>query len=220
MNRKLAICLIFLALILIGCFLIYVYYGDDTCKAIRIIQTDNGTVEIVSDKCQEGLPHTTNAETIRMTQDIWDSQRQSEILIHERVHLDQKRNPQKWQEFYKRFWDYEISNTPPPDLPAEYIKTLRPNPDTRDQPWATWKQRYVFFPVYNDDSKQLRNAKILIWDKVLKNIVQKPAAWKTEFCSAHTCPHQYEHPHELSAEYLTLRAECPASDRLRKNLSF
>lgn len=208
-------------ILIISCAYLYVRYSTpiQDCTVLRRIPTENGVVEIVDDTCQEGLPHTTDSETIRMTETTWESSRQAEILTHERIHLDQKRWPAKWSEFYKHVWDYDISNIPPPDLPRSIVAELRPNPDTRHAPWATWMGRYVFFPVYGNDERPLQSATVRIWDTIKRAFVEIPADWKAEFCDSQGCPHQYEHPHELAAELLTLSSQSPAAKQLRKNIS-
>ena len=201
--------------LLVGLFAIpFMLPKNDDCAILRRIPTENGTVEIIDETCQEGLSHTTDSETIRMTEASWNSARRDEILVHERVHLDQKRYPDAWKDFYHSVWNYEISNIPPPELSQE----LRPNPDTSKEPWAIWRQRFVFFPVY-DEGRTLRHAPVKIWDMFTKSYVDIPAEWKAEFCDEAGCPHQYEHPHELAAELLTNSSQSKAASALRANLS-
>ena len=205
--------------LLVGLFAIpFMLPKNDDCAVLRRIPTENGTVEIIDDTCQEGLSHTTDSETIRMTEASWNSARRDEILVHERVHLDQKRYPEAWKDFYHRVWNYEISNNPPPELSDEVRSKLRPNPDTSKEPWAIWRQRFVFFPVY-DEGRTLRHAPVKIWDMFTKSYVDIPAEWKAEFCDEAGCPHQYEHPHELAAELLTNSSKSKAASALRTNLS-
>jgi hypothetical protein len=102
----------------------------------------------------------------------------------------------------------------PPDLPAKYVAGLRPNPDTADAPWALWRHRWLFFPNYTDVNRTLRNARVLVWDTTMKTIVDVPSAWKDIFCSDGVCPHQYEHPHELSAEYIADGSASVAANKL------
>ena len=124
---------IFCGLLLILGVVFYILYNRNTCRVIRTLRTDDGIIEIVNEECQEGLPHTTTMNIIRMTESVWNSGRSKEILKHERVHLDQKRRPHEWEEFYRSAWNYELLTSPPPDLPSVDI---RPNPDTVGKPWA------------------------------------------------------------------------------------
>jgi hypothetical protein len=200
---------------------VYVFYAfnagydpslkTEDCKILERIETEDGIIEIVDEECQEGLPHTTNANTIRMTYKRYKGAGIKELLIHERVHLDQKRNPEKWKKFYKQHWDYDILLKSP--LPGHLTKQLRPNPDTADSPWAVWRERYVFYPYLNDGT--LKNAPVHVWDLEENKEVGIPEQWKARFCDPDKgCPHQYEHPHEMSAEFITLKSRSKAASQL------
>lgn len=204
---------IVLGLVLLVAVVLFVYMSSpkDACRILQRIPTEHGTIELVDDACQEGLPHTTDAHTVRMTQTVYDSTRREEILVHERIHLAQKRDPQKWEAFYKDAWQYELFSHPPPDLPAELRSALRPNPDTSSKPWALWRGRYLFFPTFRDPPT-LRGAKVMVWDTEQKEIVEIPTEWKRAFCGD-SCPNQLEHPHEIAAEYRTLGSSSPAASR-------
>jgi hypothetical protein len=210
MNR------VYLMFILVGGLLlsawIYASVRDSQCVVLRRISTDNGVIELVAPDCFEGLPHTTDGNTIRMTEDVWNSGRREEILVHERVHLDQKRRPEAWTAFYKTEWDYDLSATSPPGL----VASLRLNPDTAATPYATWRSRYVFFTEQALDGR-IRGAPTRVWDRQRRAYCDPPSEWTAFFCgpSGTKCPHQWEHPHELSAEYLTLGSDAPAAQTLR-----
>jgi len=186
----------------------------DDCRVLRIVNQDDMIIQIVDDNCKEGLPHTTGPYTVRMTEVSWADRRRNTTLTHEHVHLEQKRKPLEWYEWYRRYWDYELLTVPPPDLPNKYVLGLRPNPDTADAPWALWRHRWLFFPNYTDNNRTLRNANVLVWDTTLKTIVDIPTSWKDVFCSGNSCPHQYEHPHELAAEYIADGSESVAAKKL------
>ena len=190
---------IFCGLLLILGVVFYILYNRNTCRVIRTLRTDDGIIEIVNEECQEGLPHTTTMNIIRMAESVWNSGRSKEILKHERVHLDQKRRPHEWEEFYRSAWNYELLTSPPPDLPSVDI---RPNPDTVGKPWALWRGRYLFYPQYGPEHT-LRKAPVRIWDMKEKQHTTLPPEWRSEFCHKGSCPHQYEHPHEMAAEYIT-----------------
>jgi hypothetical protein len=170
-------------------------------------------LELVSDECQEGLPHTTGPTTIRMTRSIAESDRRDSILTHERIHLDQKRRPDAWAHFTKSAWSYALTSDKPTGLPASYA--LRPNPDTSANPYAVWRGRYVFFSAY-DSTRRLSSAPVIIYDlQEERELSGPPPEWKAHFCTATgRCPHQYEHPYEIAAEYMTHAMETPAAAQL------
>lgn len=207
--------------VLCGCilFIVILYYlysrsqPYDECIIEETISTPDGIIQIVDEQCKEGMPHTTDANTIRMSRKTYDSQRVESVLVHERIHLSQKRDPQAWKDFYAKYWNYEISKTPPTELPDIYIRSLRPNPDTSDTPWAIWEKRYVFFP--NSSQGKLRDAKVIVWDIVTNKEVPIPTRWKEFFCNSDgECPSQYEHPHEITAEFITDTQQSTASSHL------
>ena len=180
--------------------------GADECTVLQTISLPDADVQIVDSACKEGLPHTTGPHTIRMTRSIWDGPRREEILTHERVHLAQKsRSAAEWRDFYERAWDYKCFAAPPPGVPVELRARLRPNPDTSDSPWAVWRGRWLFFPAFGDDGS-LRDAEVIVWDLENHRQADIPAEWRDAFCGPEGCPHQYEHPHEISAEWLAARA--------------
>jgi len=203
-------------LLLFACVFSFLHFFStpyDECTIEERIVTHDGVIEIVNAQCKEGMPHTTDADTIRMTREAYTSEQKDSTLVHERVHLSQKRNPEAWKSFYKQYWKYDLSLTPPLEMPEIYARMLRPNPDTSDSPWVTWENRYVFFP--NSFNGTLKHAKVVVWDSIVNKEVPIPAKWKEFFCSSEgRCPSQYEHPHELSAEFLTHKQQSTASSYL------
>jgi hypothetical protein len=151
-----------------------------------------------------------------MMRAAWDGPRRDSILRHERVHCDQKgARGGEWLEFYQRAWGYKCLTAPPAGIPAEYVARRRPNPDTEAAPWAVWRGRYVFFSVFGED-KTLTGAPVLVWDLERGRALDAPPeAWRAEFCGTGVCPHQYEHPHEISAEMITSgTSKAPAALKL------
>lgn len=214
-----------LALLTLVLAIQYIRQRSDVCEVLETVNLHAGRrVQIVDDACQEGLPHTTDARTIRMTRGVWTSARRDEILDHEHVHCDQKSALADWYRFYATAWDYELRTTPPDDtIPVNLREKLRPNPDTADAPWAIWRNRWVFFPIAigvgGDGMLRLRDARVAVWDlKSATLLPGPPPEWRTEFCEGPdgaVCPAQYEHPHELAAEFLTLRSSvAPAAQKL------
>jgi hypothetical protein len=207
-SSRIATTVVGVVAILVAVFAVYWWpsTADATvCSPLQRIPTNDGVVWIVRDTCKEGLPHTTDANTICMPESAWaDTHRRPITLTHERVHLAQKRALGEWYAFYARAWDYSVTPTCPPGIPASLARTLRPNPDTADAPYAIWRDRYVFFPVYaRPDAPTLRDARIVVWDlQEGRALDAPPAAWRAAFCDGGRCPSQYEHPHEIAAVFL------------------
>jgi hypothetical protein len=182
-------------------------------------------IEIVADNCESGLPHTTDANTIRMTESVWNSPRRDNILAHERVHLEQRRAPDAWKDFYTKAWNYRIQTSPPSSLPLKEIADrIRGNPDIHPERWACWGDRYWFVTVYTDAATpHLTGAQTRVWDeKTGQWLSEAPDTWRATFClPTGECPHQWEHPHELAAEIWTdiERWTTPAAVALRNFMS-
>ena len=211
------------SLLILVCFVLYKmsdkHSAPDTCRVLSTRTLEDGALlEIVDDDCKEGLPHTTTNTTIRMTRSVADSSRFNEILVHERVHLDQKTRPAFWKDLVKRVWAYDLYASPPPGVPAEWVKMCRPNPDTDVAPWAVWRGRYVFFAAYGPDRK-LKTATPVIWDMEEGRRIEEIPEWRGQFCVGDSCPHQWEHPYEIAAEYKTHGSQSPAAAALAAALS-
>ena len=204
--------LLLLLLLLLGISQWFWRKGD-ACVVLRVERdAETGAViEIVDAACEEGLPHTTDARTIRMTEAVWASERRSNVLTHERVHLDQKAHERDWEAFYERAWEYTLSVTPPPSLVLSH--RLRPNPDTAAKPWALWRSRWLFFPEAVLGNR-LKDAPVRVWDTQEAVECAPPPEWNAFFCGSRGCPHQYEHPHEISAEMITGGSDSEAATRL------
>jgi hypothetical protein len=205
---------ILLAVGLVILLLIYLWYRKSDYTVLeRIPYKDGTTINIVNDSCSEGLPHTSNENTIIMPLGAWNSTRREETLRHELVHIRQRRDSAAWFEFYRTEWNY-IPIALPPELASIQI---RPNPDTATAPYMLWRNKWLFLPIYNEDHT-LKNAIVRVYDVQSHKFVEVPPEWTAFFSSG---IHQFEHPHEISAELLTLRRNCYASSKLyeffRKN---
>jgi len=207
-------------ILVILCILYFIWnLYTNNCHVLKRYNLPFGIVEIVDSNCQDGLPHTWSPSIIRMTESDWNSSRRDTILRHERVHLRQRQDPIEWNRFYRSAWGYECTKLPPPGIPQHWLDRVRPNPDTADALWAVWHGRYVFFPTYRDAKRSLRNASVQVWDIQKRQMVEPPAEWKQLFCDGGNCPVQYEHPHEISAEFITQTVNnSPAAQQLYNSL--
>ena len=175
------------------------------CKPIYTIQRKMGQIStwiwVVPKTCEQGLPHTRSIDVIAMPISL-PKARVPEILEHEKIHLLQRQMPDSWARFYKIKWDYELYGAPPAGMPAELQTMIRANPDTASAPWCCWRKRWWPVPIYQSSTNlSLRNAIVKWWDQETMNIESRPPdAWQ-KFFGSHI--HQSEHPHEITAEYLS-----------------
>lgn len=196
---------LFLLILIVG--LLFLFYKSSRCTVLEIVQyLDSTKIYVVNATCSEGLPHTSDKNTIVMPLDAWNSEHRERTLRHEMVHIKQRRGLELWYTFYRTHWNYERSVLPP-ELDA---RSIRPNPDTLDSPFMLWRGRYMFLPVYTD-AHTLQHAKVQVYDIINRKFTDIPPEW-TAFFSPQV--HQYEHPHEISAEYLTVRRSTPAAEKL------
>ena len=151
--------------------------------------------------CENGLPHTRNKDIIAIPEGFLQS-RLPKTIEHEKIHLHQRRNPQVWKKFYKKYWNYEIFQNPPLSMPQELIKMKRANPDTNDAPFACWKNKWWSVPIYKSVNElKFRDCKVKWWNQETNKIHSEPPnEWVSFFGSKVS---QAEHPHEISAVYIT-----------------
>ena len=182
------------------CIILQTFDDDELAQA---------RVELMSDSCEGGLPHTVGTTAIRITEKVWSEasvERRNDILRHERVHLLQRRYPEEWEDFYQQKWGYRTALQPPANMPADVLEHTRGNPDTFPKRWACWRQRYWFIPVFTDcRNPNILNSTVRIWDATKRAwLSEPPAEWRLTFCGERgACPAQFEHPAEIAAEYWT-----------------
>jgi len=175
------------------------------CKPVSKIHMKLGQVSswvwYVPKTCEQGLPHTRGIDIIAIPVGF-PEKRLPPLLEHEKIHLLQRMMPDSWAKFYKQKWDYAIYSAAPFGMPEQLVRLRRANPDTSDSPFACWRSRWWSVPVYVSESNlSLREAPIKWWDQETGLIYDNaPDAW-TGFFGEDI--HQCEHPHELTAEYLS-----------------
>jgi hypothetical protein len=183
-------------------------------------ELEGAVIQIVDATCESGLPHTTDGNTVRMTRAMWDDKtRRENVLVHERLHLRQKREPELWKRFYTERWGYtDFRDQPPAEAPR---LAVRGNPDTADSPWVCWQNRYWFTAVYRDTKEpSISRSSVAVWDSKTGAVSHDPPhEWQSFFCGRE-CPHQWEHPHEISAEFIaaTQKGQSAAEHHLEEFL--
>ncbi len=188
-------------------------------KTLEDMELEDCKIEIVTPTCESGLPHTSDAHTIRMTEDVWNSGTRDSTLKHERIHILQRRYPAEWRRFYEEHWGYTLHVAPPHKLPKNDAERFRANPDTAAEPWCCWQNRYWFAPLYHTpEQPKLLGVDVKAWDAHEERWLQDPPEeWRHLFCGDGKCPHQWEHPHEIAAELWTADAfHTPAGYSLKK----
>lgn len=148
---------------------------------------------------REGLPHTRAPGTIWLPYDWSISPNYKETLIHELIHIHQRKNPDFWKDLYGRKWEMVPFTG---QLPAEVEGRRRLNPDTIWSPLYVWKGEWIPVAVFlRPDTPHLREIRLLFvhvsgaWQSV------PPPDWMDFFGTKD--PSTCEHPHEMAAYMMT-----------------
>ena len=178
--------------------------GHD-CRPVYKVQRMLGEIStwiwMVPATCEQGLPHTRGIDVIALPVDL-PKPHVARILAHEKIHLLQRMYGPSWKRFYRQKWNYEIYSEPPVGMPPDLITRRRGNPDTTDEPWCCWNRVWWPVAVYKEPlAPTLKDTVIQWWNSETGTIqVNAPDNWLEFFGRG---IHQNEHPHEITAEFLS-----------------
>lgn len=149
----------------------------DACWSWRpLLAQDRWTFILCDDSLEAGMPHTIHtaimmptwwlAHLLRDTATPTAHRAAIETLVHERIHVLQKRYPRTFADLYRR-WGYRSVDTLSTDHPAHRaiarahaVHAHRTNPDTPGR-WL-WRERWYPFVALRDPSQLGRGAYGLI----------------------------------------------------------
>ena len=154
---------------------------------------------------EAGLPHTRPPNIICMPQ-YYPTDRINQTLAHELIHVDQRRRKYKWDAYFEREGWRQISAN---EIPSRWYQRCRMNPDTIDDRFWAWQNRYVPLPIFErEDKPDLRQVQIQWWDRAT-GIKQNapPRSFQERYGSF---PSQPEHPRELAAVELSKIFQTPS----------
>lgn len=154
---------------------------------------------------EAGMPHTRPPNLICVPI-YYPEERMKETLPHELIHIDQRRRRIKWNSYFEREgW----SHLPTEEVPARWLSRCRMNPDTIDERFWAFKNRYVPLPLYErEDKPDLRQVVVQWWDRetgIRQN--EAPRLFQERYGSM---PSQPEHPRELTAVELSKIFQTPS----------
>ena len=171
----------------------------------------SGQVLWMNRTADNGFPHTRPPYYICLPSNI-SLTALSSTLLHERVHLHQRRYPEKWSAFFKDKWDMKVwSGTLPSNLEAK----RRLNPDLLPIPFYIWKDKWVSLCVFKDTGIPSLGNSSTVWFDTTQKVVstQAPDGWYDFFGKVTND----EHPWEISAYYIADdKLKSPAKDELMK----
>ena len=171
----------------------YIPWNDQSLA--KKVETKNVKVIIMTPSAEGGMPHT-RAPNIICLPAYFPEDRLSETIRHELVHIDQRTNIVKWQ---KKLLLEGWSPVSESELPEEWVKRCRLNPDTFDARFWAWEGRHVPMPLFDrEDKPQLREISVRWWDMQTERLNPEPP---TSFIKrfGNLGASQAEHPYELAA---------------------
>ena len=154
---------------------------------------------------EAGMPHTRPPNLICMPQ-YYPEDRLQKTLAHELIHIDQRRRPYKWNAFFEKEGWTPIEES---EIPQRWLQRCRLNPDTVDQRFWAWKNRYVPLPLFErEDKPDLRQVLVHWWDKETGvRQAEAPRSFQERYGNR---PSQPEHPRELAAVELAEIFQSPS----------
>ena len=152
------------------------------------------TIVTMNPSADGGMPHTRPPHTICLPAHFPQSLLK-ETLHHERIHLDQRKRYSAWvAALANEGWEPTDE-----EIPEEYRRRCRLNPDTCWTPYWTWKGRYVPLPFYvREDKPELRDIAVRWYDleeQILGSVV--PSSLVKRYGTLQSSA--LEHPFELMA---------------------
>ena len=156
----------------------------------------SGQVLWLKSTADGGLPHTRPPGYICLPENISEANLPV-TLLHERVHLHQRRYPDIWTVFFKKNWNMKIWDG---ILPPTIDNKRRLNPDLLPIPFFIWKDTWVPLCLYKDSgSPSLLNASTVWYNSSQKVLsTTAPDGWYEFFGRV---PDD-EHPWEIAAYYI------------------
>lgn len=154
-------------------------------------------VVVLHPSADNGYPHTRPNSLICMpTKSITSSSDASlaETMLHEAIHIHQRRNPQLWESACrKEGW----TPIPAEQIPSEFVSRCRLNPDTMSAPFWAWQTNSVPLPLFTrEDYPTMEGVRIKWFDLRTNAVITDPPP---SFTARYGTPSQPEHPYEILA---------------------
>ena len=169
-------------------------------KAAKYIDPKIGVnVIILAPSAEGGMPHTRPLNTICLPAHF-PEERLASTLQHELVHIDQRASAAAWrQHLADEGWAPVLDTT---DIPEEWLRRTRINPDTFDAQFWIWKGRHIPLPLFErEDKPALRDISVRWWDKKEQRLNSSPPTSFTQKYGSLGAS-SAEHPYELYAYHL------------------
>jgi hypothetical protein len=151
------------------------------------------TIAILHPSADTGFPHTRPKDCVCL-QPRWIRSELLPTLIHESIHIHQRREPAFWESVArKEGWE----PIPAEEVPARWRERCRINPDTMMCPFWSWKTHHVPLPLFRGEKPTLADVDVQWWDRRTDSLFKTaPKSFIEKYGEA---PSQPEHPYELLA---------------------
>jgi hypothetical protein len=169
----------------------------DKLKVLEVIPKWVNPVNVVvlNNTADNGFPHT-RPDIICIPHNLIDSYSLQSTLIHESVHILQRRYPKLWNDVYLKVLNMKESDVA---LPHELEVYVRYNPDTIYTRQYVWNNKWIAVPVYlRKDNPQLAHIRLHFYDINTQRWQAYPPIEWTKFFGEMNDSEQ-EHPHEMAA---------------------
>lgn len=174
-------------------------YRPFSDKFLNVEHTDSqfpqGVIVEMMPSADSGFPHTRGKNIICIPA-YYPKEKLPSLLIHERIHLDQKARRQAYDQFYKDKWSFKENVYP---IPEDIQKLIRINPDTMNSPIYIWRDTWIPLCLFQREDRPSIRECSYCWYNPKGGVLLKsmPPAWRDFFGDVG----QSEHPNELSACY-------------------
>lgn len=155
--------------------------------------TQHANILLLHPSADSGMPHTRPRNIICFSSKT-DPNRITNTLLHEGMHLEQRRLPDLWKTYHisQGWWPI-----PKSAIPEKWIQRCRINPDTMDLPFWSWQTHYVPLPLFTNEARPtLTDCTIRWYDLRNQTLFSSPP---DSFTKRYGSIGQPEHPNETSA---------------------
>jgi hypothetical protein len=169
------------------------------------------TLVTLSPSADGGLPHTRPPNIICVPAYF---PMNNEIMQHELLHLHQRREDSRWRGyFHKQGWEPIAEQ----HVPDRWLRRVRLNPDTIDQRFYAWENRWVPLPMFErEDEPDIRECIVRWWDQRSGSLLaEPPSSFSSTFGRYHPQP---EHPREVNAVVMARQFRNQTWDDLERYL--
>ncbi len=155
--------------------------------------TQDANIVLLHPSADSGMPHTRPGNIICFSSET-NINRITNTLLHEGMHLEQRKNPELWKSYHIKqgWWPIPASY-----IPSRWVERCRINPDTLDLPFWSWQNNYVPLPIFSNEARPtLTDCDIRWFDLRNQTLLRETPE---SFIKRYGTIEQPEHPNETSA---------------------